>query len=101
MTRGWSAFLVFMCMVPAGMWSAFVASTIWRWFAVPIGAPSLSVVRTMGLAILIGMYRYAGERDSNVDPDKTGGELFVAFLARATLIPAFALLMGRIYLAFV
>lgn len=100
MSKGWSAFLILVCLIPAGIWSSFVASTIWRWFAVPIGAPVLTVTRTMGLAILIGMYRYAGETRTQDTQEKSGGELFVAFLARAGLIPAFALLLGWIYRSF-
>ncbi len=99
MSKGWASFLVVVLAIPAGIWAAFVTLKLWSWFAVPIGAPSLSLVRVMGLAIIVGMYRSYPTPDPKAK-DKEGGEIFADFLIRATMLPAIALFFGWLYTNF-
>ena len=100
MSKGWAVFLVFVLMIPSGIWSSFVALRLWTWFAVPVGAPALSLVRMMGLGIIVGMYKYYPDVDPKAAESKTGGEIFGTFLVKATLLPAIALFFGWLYTQF-
>lgn len=93
---------VLVTLLPAAMWSAYVATRLWTWFAVPLGAPHLTVARAMGLSLIVGMYRYSGSTsDAEKDVEsKTGGQIIGGWLGKAALIPALVLLFGWIYQQF-
>lgn len=100
MTKGWSVFWMLVLLVPSAAWASYVITCLWAWFAEPIGAPHIGVVRTMGLCGIVGLLRYSGPSQSGKTEEKTGGELFFSFLGRAFLVPLVALGIGYLYSKF-
>lgn len=45
---------------------------LWRWFAVPMGAPALSLWNAVGLALIVGSVTYAPRVESKVGVEVTG-----------------------------
>lgn len=45
---------------------------LWRWFAVPLGAPVLSLGNAVGLALIVGSVTYAPRVESKVGVEVTG-----------------------------
>lgn len=99
MSKLTASVLVFLLLIPSAAWTAFVGSTLWKWFAEPLGAPHLTVARAMGLAALFALYRYSpSPSDSKAAGDaKEGGDIFFEFVAVATLLPALILFLGWLY----
>lgn len=48
----WSA--RFVLALPVSVYSAFVFSTFWRWFAVPLGVPEIGMAHAYGIMLLVG-----------------------------------------------
>jgi hypothetical protein len=92
--------LMIILSIPAAGWTGYVATIIWRWFLVPMGAPPVHVANAMGAALLLGLYRYTAPTGAGVGEDKTGTEMFFGFVGRAGLVPALVLLFAWIYTAF-
>lgn len=44
--------LIFISTPVLGLWYAFAAATMWHWFAVPFGAPAVSLAPAYGLLLL-------------------------------------------------
>lgn len=102
MSKLTAACLVLVLVIPASMWTAFVTNRLWMWFAEPLGAPHLTLARTMGLALILGLHRYMGDTDeiAKKAQEKTGGDQLFTFILKASMLPAFALLFGWIYMQF-
>jgi hypothetical protein len=45
---------------------------LWRWFAVPLGAPAMSIWNAVGLALIVGSVTYAPRVESKVGVEVTG-----------------------------
>lgn len=90
--------MFYILFIPGIWWYGYVISTMWRWFLVPLGVPSIGVAHALGIAVTIGMMRAnvvsAVERKSTTWTAKHFySALFVLIGA-----PAIALGMGRLYL---
>lgn len=79
---------------PLMIWRGYVLSVLWGWFAVPLGAPAVSIPIAIGCAILIGLFTPSGK--GKAAPIDHGKVMFTGFLD-----PAFALGFGYIVLQFV
>ena len=100
MSKGWASFWILVLIVPSSAWAAFVASRIWLWFAVPLGAPRIGVAHMMGLALIVSMYRYTGPENSGGKDTDDGADLFGKFIARAFFVPLFGLGLAYLYTLF-
>lgn len=100
MSRTVAYFMMFVFSFPATAWSSFVGITIWEWFAVPIGAPHISLVQGMGLSVLLFLFRNI----SGDVPDKkftvlaqqnmNGIEIIQQFFVDAAAAPTIALVVA-------
>lgn len=52
--------------------AGFEVSTLWRWFARPLGAPALGIGHAVGLAMLTSALTYAPRESSTVGAEVTG-----------------------------
>lgn len=68
-------------------WYAFVAVTMWGWFAVPLGMHEIGKAHAYGLVAMVGLLRpYRKEEDTGIGVK----------IAYAALAPALTLLIGWI-----
>lgn len=96
--------LIFIIGFPASVWISFVGTNLWKWFAVPLGAPAISLVYGMGFYWLISFYRVLSTPIQDRElPDmfcKDGNKFVREYLARITVFPTVSLLMGWILTLF-
>ena len=86
-------------------WRSYVAATLWAWFAVPIGAPYLTVARTMGLGLIVNctVHRvsYADAEAEKRMKDKSGEAVHYAMsIVLAVIGPLLVLGFGWLYKQF-
>lgn len=80
--------------VPLAMWKAFVATKLWAWFVVPIGAPAIPLLSMMGIVLLIDMlFRRISEDDNPLTWERFG-----TGLSHSVLVPALCLGFGWLYI---
>ena len=89
----------------AFLWDGFALKTLWGWYAVPLGAPALTLVGAIGLGILVSSFymasfmvtrlRMAKESEPTDETDKAVRN-FSFFLATAFAPPALSLFFGYI-----
>ena len=74
-------------------WGGFVAATLWGWFAVPLGAPSITFWHAAGLGALLSVF--LGSRGMPPVPDKSeaGAMMLLGFLY-SVFVPLFGLAAG-------
>lgn len=83
--RGTKLLVLLLALGPITLWTGYVLSKLWEWFAVPLGAPLIGVAHMVGiLSIAIWFKRSA--KDKNDSADK------VIFMGLA--YPALMLLIG-------
>lgn len=86
MTHG-EKLIATLCTIPITLASrAWAGVILWRWFALPIGAPDVTVFHMAGLMLLGAMMTRL--------PDKKDDEGFVLSVLSGLLIPWFAVLIG-------
>ena len=96
MSRNVAAWWIFWISIPTGFWYAFCAAKLWAWFVVPLGAPSLGVVRIAGISCIIGLFRAYEEKAHHRGDD--GAELLSDYIVnRVVLIPTILLFFGWLY----
>lgn len=78
--------------VPFILWNGFVLQRLWAWFAVPLGAPAITMSIAVGLNIL------ASFLTARVPRKDTDWQRIITF---AVIYPAVALLTGYIVHLFV
>ena len=76
-----------------GVYYAFVLSTLWAWFVVPLGVAKIGMAHTYGLALIPATI--LGVRGLYAPEDKRKESIVVALL-----LPATSLLFGWIALGF-
>jgi hypothetical protein len=97
---------VILVSIPTGIWSAFVALKLWRWFAEPLGAPHVGMISVLGLGLglLIGLLRTSPLKSTSVEYEervkKNPGKFFKGYCYAAVAYPAIALVIGYIYTLF-
>ncbi|MNQ61249.1 hypothetical protein D3C85_755610 [compost metagenome] len=75
------------------LYHAFVLSTLWAWFVVPLGAIKISLAHAYGLSLIPAVL--LGSRGIHAPAEQKKQNI-----ATALLIPAFALFFGWIALGF-
>lgn len=78
---GW----VMALMLPVTLLKGVVASHLWSWFAVPIGAPALGIMQMSGVTLLVSMIMFKWPAED--EKRKTSG------LGRMVLLSVMYLLM--------
>ena len=58
----WTYFIVFGLMVPSALLRAYALLQCWTWFAVPLGAPTVSQPHVYGLSCMLSMVTYQSYR---------------------------------------
>jgi hypothetical protein len=71
--------------------SAYPLAVLWQWFAVPLGAPSISVPVAMGMLFIYSIFRSVRATPSNRETQEKVGDAIGMFL-----LPWLALLCGWI-----
>jgi len=82
----------------SGLGRAFVGITLYRWFALPLGLPLISMGQLFGLMYLIGVVWQVSPRksDKEKDKDESFGESLFLLLVRMAGEIGFPLLFGWI-----
>lgn len=89
--------VIFALLAVSVVWRCFVASWLWLWFAVPLGAPELSAAHLIGLVLLIGTLRGSRKNPLDKRPPKEVAEDMGADCVQD--LPLFALLWGAGWVA--
>jgi len=66
--------IVLVLSIPALLFSAFVASTLWLWFMVPLGLPAIGVLHMWGIGLFASYFTMGIKRESPETTDATLGE---------------------------
>jgi hypothetical protein len=74
--------------LPSVLWSGFVLSVLWGWFAAPLGAPVLTVGQACGVRAIVGYLTFTPPKE-NEETSSTAHTIVFAALA-----PALALFFG-------
>jgi hypothetical protein len=77
--------------VPLGIYRGFVISLLWRWFALPLGAPPIGIVHAMGLTWLVSMVASIPPQKSTLT---TGGLIFTSLFMTTMALATGAVLAG-------
>lgn len=73
-------------------WGGFVASTLWGWFAVPLGAPGINIWHAAGLGALLSVF--LGSRGIPVVEKSDAGATVLLGIIYSVLIPLLSLAAG-------
>jgi hypothetical protein len=73
-------------------WGGYVASTLWGWFAVPLGAPGVSIWHAAGLGALLSVF--LGSRGIPVADKSDAGAALLLGITYSVLIPLLGLAAG-------
>ncbi len=95
-------FVCFLLALPTWWFKGYVLSTLWRWFAVPVGLPAIGVSTGLGFTLLIGLAMASSTDAAKAAEDasgKTDRQSINAVLS-AWLIPLVFLGLGRVILYF-
>lgn len=84
--------LVFIVSIFCVPLNGYVISVLWRWFAVPLGIPSISAVHGIGIDLLVGLLVFKAI-DLKASADDYLKAAFVPVIALAIAWPVH-LLMG-------
>jgi hypothetical protein len=81
--------------LPTVILHGFVGSLLWRWFAVPSGAPDLGMKVMSGMCLLFTlMYPKSLPDREPLGAKREGVYLLREFLLKRGLVPLFILLLG-------
>jgi hypothetical protein len=85
-------------MVVGTLWFGYVLSTVWGWYVVPLGAPSINWAAASGLSGVVGMFRMG----TSLGQSKEGETVrdAVKKVVSHWLAYAFVLGIGRVTLYF-
>ena len=95
-------FVCFVLSLPAWWFRGFVLSTLWRWFAVPLGLPPIGVSVALGFVMIAGLAMVnaaEAEKDARTTGERTDKQA-INLMLTAWLIPLVFLGMGRAFLYF-
>ncbi|MBU3577501.1 hypothetical protein [Polynucleobacter sp. UK-Kesae-W10] len=76
------------------LWQGWAASTLWLWFAVPLGMPEISIVTAAGLALFLSALKL------NKANKSCGSSSQVDSIAASIIIPPVVVLVGWILKTF-
>jgi hypothetical protein len=85
-----AAFLLLV--LAAIVWDGFAMYKLWGWFAVPVGAPHLSLAHVIGLSLLAGIF----VGTNRLRPNKATKGDWKEAVAQLVLAPAFAIGLGYV-----
>jgi len=86
-------------------WVSYVASTLWLWFLVPLGAPAIGVVTAYAIGLIVRLFVEGGNPLGYADMiatfenggnEEIGNRIYAGATAIQILIPAFVLTIGWI-----
>ncbi len=89
----------------AYIWDGYVTQTLWNWFAVPLGAPKLTLVGAIGLSVLVTSFYLSSAVATRVqmakapDPsneDEKAMRNFTHFVLLGFAIPLLSYVTGMI-----
>lgn len=72
-----------------GVNTAYPLSVLWGWFLVPLGAPALSLAQTMGVVLVVGVFKGVSQTHS----ERSTSDKVTDFIGALTY-PWFALGIG-------
>jgi hypothetical protein len=89
-----AAILIFVAIiVPLSIWNGFVLEIMWGWFAVPLGAPDITVAHAIGIALLVQMFvshtSKSDDKSSFLSTILTGFFISLMYLVLGAIIHAF------------
>ncbi len=86
---------------PSSALYGLVGSTLWKWFAEPLGAPHIAIKAAMGLGLVVSLLRYGSNPISDkkiVSSDKSHQEYLIELLMNGFAAPIMILCLGYLYL---
>lgn len=95
-------FVCFLVSLPSWWFKGYVLATLWRWFAVPYGLPTVGVSAALGFSLLAGLSMASAPdaaKTAESAAEKTDKQAVNAVLT-AWLIPLVFLGLGRVFLYF-
>lgn len=95
-------FVCFILGLPTWWFKGYVLTVLWRWFAVPMGLPTVGVSTALGFVLLVGLTTSSpsdAAKAAEEAPEKTDKRAINAVLT-AWLIPLVFLGLGRVFLYF-
>jgi hypothetical protein len=82
-----AAFLLLPFAIGASVYRAWVATFLWAWFVVPLGAQQIGTLHACGLVILLGLVRW---KPADTNPDG-GPELILKMIFNSLFATTFTL----------
>lgn len=82
---GWAFVLYLIAIVPSALLWGLVLRDLWAWFAVPLGAPAITIAQAVGLSILGSYFKYGVKRDHGDDDEEDLLAKAVGHLVETTL----------------
>jgi len=64
----------------AAIANGFVASILWRWFVVPLGAVPITIPWAIGLSVLVGMFKVVKSDDKKESADEKAQKFLFLFV---------------------
>lgn len=86
-SRKTAYFWIILFSFPAHVWRAFVGTTMWKWFAEPLGAPHINLIYGTGLNLMIMFYFFHHTKSLIFDQSKNGSELLRHYIGLAIIYP--------------
>lgn len=85
-------------LVPLAAWEGWVLKTLWTWFVVPLGVPSLGLWHAVALAMMVSWLADSSAWHASLrnDDDRDALARFWARLKALVVCPLFALAMGAL-----
>jgi hypothetical protein len=85
--------LILIVLIPGILWRAYVLSTLWGWFLVPLGVMDIEMAQAYGIALLVAMLTYEHTRSADSDDklETTIRAIFVTFF-----YPLVILILGSV-----
>jgi len=90
-----NAILVIVTIVVGLFWGGFVTSTLWNWFAVPLGVVAIGYGQAIGLSCLAQCL--VGSKTLSTTADEDFTEAAFRSFAGVVFIPAVSLFVGWVF----
>lgn len=88
--------LVFLALVPIGLFNAWAVQKMYIWFILPLGAPALNLWHVWGISLIINHFTMDSYKDNASTTKKTFTKLAVSLIATALMLLLGWIIRGHI-----
>jgi len=85
--------------IPVALYNAFMFTFMWRWFIIPLGAPTIGVIHAWGLFLTLSFFTMSFARKKYTNSDNPSIESFIRLLgslAVTTLLTGFGFMVHQV-----